>query len=520
MRLADTEMKFFGLRNIIIIVAVFVFFFLIIMKVTTVRIPGDKIGIQVDKWGKSKAPGRILAEKSQVGVQRKVWKPGLYFFKRNPFKTKIELHDWTKIGGVKYKFDEGRKVRVKNKDFIPEIGVLKSQDGKELPEGKLLAEEGEKGIRRKILTPGTYAINPHEFDVERHPAIRIKAGYVGVVEALTGDKMPPGQLLAKKGQKGVREDVLLPGTYFINPYEYRIVPFEIRMQLTSFSKAGMADAGFEDQKEATASNQIDFPSNDAFDITMEMSNLWHVPPEEAPIVYVTIGTLKDAYDKIVIPQARSVSRIEGSKYSGKDFITERREDFQKQFARVYAERLAERNIICDEVLVRAIIPPVQLAEPIKAKQVAVEEKLHKIQEEKAELARQELENVNATAQAQIERIGAEIDKEIAQINAERDKLVAGIDLQTANIIAQIKELKGQALADAEKLRKTGEAYRYEKIIESFGNVGAFINYQLAPTTGRNIHVVILPVGQMPDGSFQTPKLQDILKLQGQPSGKE
>jgi len=292
------------------------------------------------------------------------------------------------------------------------------------------------------------------------------------------------------------------------------------MQLTSFSKAGMADAGFEDQKEAAASNQIDFPSNDAFQITMEMSNLWHVPPEEAPIVYVTIGTLKDVYDKIVIPQARSVSRIEGSKYSGKDFITERREDFQKQFARVYAERLAERNIICDEVLVRAIIPPVQLAEPIKAKQVAVEEKLHKIQEEKAELARQELENVNATAQAQIERIGAEIDKEIAQINAERDKLVAGIDLQTANIIAQIKELKGQALADAEKLRKTGEAYRYEKIIESFGNVGAFINYQLAPTTGRNIHVVILPVGQMPDGSFQTPKLQDILKLQGQPSGKE
>ena len=487
----------------IFIISIFLFLFVIVMMITTVRVPGDKIGVQIDKWGKEKSPGRILAEKGEVGVQREVWLPGLYFFSRNPFKTQIELHSWTKIGGAK----------PDKRDFIPQIGVLIAKDGRSLPPGKILADKEEKGVRRKTLKPGMYAINPEEFDVERHPAVRIRAGYVGVVEALTGEEMPADQMLAKEGQKGVQEYVLLPGTYFINPHEYRIIPFEVRMQLTSFTMAGSVDAGFEDQKEATASNQIDFPSNDAFNITMEMSNLWHVPPELAPIVYVTIGTLKDVYDKIVIPQARSVSRIEGSKYSGKDFITERREEFQKQFAKVYAEHLAEKNIICDEVHVRAIIPPAQLAQPIKAKQVSVEERLQKIQEEKAELARQELENVKATAQAQIERIGAEIDKEIAEINAERDKLVAGIDLQTASIIAQIKEIKGKAIADADKLRKTGEAYRYAKIIESFGSVEAFINYQLAPTIGQNIKVVILPISQTDEGSFQSPKLQDILQLQ-------
>ena len=47
--------------------------------------------------------------------------------------------------------------------------------------------------------------------------------YVGpdqmaVITAKTGDALPPGQILAKKGQQGIQEDVLGEGRHFLNPW--------------------------------------------------------------------------------------------------------------------------------------------------------------------------------------------------------------------------------------------------------------------------------------------------------------
>lgn len=49
--------------------------------------------------------------------------------------------------------------------------------------------------------------------------------YVGpdqmaVITAKTGDALPTGQILAQKGQRGIREDVLGEGRHFLNPWLY------------------------------------------------------------------------------------------------------------------------------------------------------------------------------------------------------------------------------------------------------------------------------------------------------------
>jgi len=55
--------------------------------------------------------------------------------------------------------------------------------------------------------------------------------YVGpnemaVITAKNGEPLPPGQILAKHGQRGVQEDVLGEGRHFLNPiaYDHNIVP--------------------------------------------------------------------------------------------------------------------------------------------------------------------------------------------------------------------------------------------------------------------------------------------------------
>src|SRR5258708_749272 len=46
----------------------------------------------------------------------------------------------------------------------------------------------------------------------------VPPGKVLVVISKTGQDLPPGQLLAKPGQKGIQEDVLGEGRHFVTPF--------------------------------------------------------------------------------------------------------------------------------------------------------------------------------------------------------------------------------------------------------------------------------------------------------------
>lgn len=77
-----------------------------------------------------------------------------------------------------------------------------------------------KGIQAKILPEGWHFLNPLYYDVEIHPAQTIEKNTVGVVFAKDGEliKNIEETILSKKGERGVQESVLDPGTYRFNPY--------------------------------------------------------------------------------------------------------------------------------------------------------------------------------------------------------------------------------------------------------------------------------------------------------------
>ena len=41
-----------------------------------------------------------------------------------------------------------------------------------------------------------------------------------ITAKMVGSELPPGQILAKKGQRGIQEDVLGEGRHFLNPWLY------------------------------------------------------------------------------------------------------------------------------------------------------------------------------------------------------------------------------------------------------------------------------------------------------------
>ena len=165
----------------------------------------DQMAIVTSKDGRELPSGQILADPGQKGILREPLGEGRHFL--NPI-----ANDWKIVPVV----------------IIPagKVGIVTAKDGKSLPPGEFLADEDQKGIWKNVLGPGKYRLNPEGYDVTLADAVNIPIGYVGVVTSLSGKKAPDGQF-AGPGEKGVRKDILQPGLYYINPNAYKIDVLEI-----------------------------------------------------------------------------------------------------------------------------------------------------------------------------------------------------------------------------------------------------------------------------------------------------
>ena len=183
-----------------------------------VYVPAGEMAIVTAKTGRPLPPGRILAEPGEKGVQRVPLAEGRHFL--NPINN-----DW----------------RIVRATTIPagSVGIVTSKTGKELAAGEILApDEDSKGVWRRVLGPGTYRLNPEGYDIAVVSAINIPIGYAGVVTSLAGKPAPKGQF-AGPGEKGVREKILQPGLYYVNPRAYQVDVVEVGMnQVSIVGKSG------------------------------------------------------------------------------------------------------------------------------------------------------------------------------------------------------------------------------------------------------------------------------------------
>ncbi len=102
------------------------------------------------------------------------------------------------------------------------MAVVTAKTGRNLEPGQILARPGQKGVREDVLGEGRHFLNPVLFDVEIIPLVPISVGKIGIVTAKVGAELPAGEFLAAPGQKGIWRRVLGPGKYRLNPYGYMI----------------------------------------------------------------------------------------------------------------------------------------------------------------------------------------------------------------------------------------------------------------------------------------------------------
>jgi uncharacterized membrane protein YqiK len=114
-----------------------------------------------------------------------------------------------------------------------EVGILtKNMFGRKMPEGQIIAHQGEIGVQARTLMPGLYWKLPIVWSFSKVPVVTIDTESIGLVESIDGEPLPKGRVLGDEvecnqfqdahmfldnhGRKGPQVGILRPGTYRIN----------------------------------------------------------------------------------------------------------------------------------------------------------------------------------------------------------------------------------------------------------------------------------------------------------------
>src|ERR1051325_2271681 len=240
----------------------------VVQKCPLIEIGADERGVIEGVDGEPMPPGRIFATDRAQNAHNNFQDP-IAFIKQGGVKG-IQMR--TLPPGLwpihPYLF----RISVTKTTVIPQgkIGVVTAADGAQLDAGRLLgkaidnhrnyqdaeqfiANGGQKGPQVDILTPGTYRILTNSVDIANNNQVKnglftvrlydatvISENQIGLVEALDGSPLDPRDYVAtpveghdnfqdghefigRGGQRGPQKDILLPGTYYINPLLFKVI---------------------------------------------------------------------------------------------------------------------------------------------------------------------------------------------------------------------------------------------------------------------------------------------------------
>lgn len=490
-----------------------------------VIVPEDRIGLvtkQFVLFGKQELPeGRIIATNGEAGFQAQTLPPGVYFGKWM-WQYSISFQPFIVIPTGK-------------------IGLVLAKDGKELETGNILGRKvdcdsfqdaeaflrngGRKGRQTAIIAPGSYRINTLLFDVELTDMTNIPDNAVGIVTTLEGMPLQDGQIagkiidghnkfqdadlfLEKGGYKGLQEQVILAGSYFLNPWfaklemvrmteipighvgvvisyvgddgkdlsgvefkhgnivargykgvwaeplgpgKYPINPYIMKVELvpTTNLVLNWASARSESHQLDKNLSTITVRSKDGFPFNLDVSQIIHIPTTEAPKVIARFGNMTNLVSQVLEPTIGNYFRNSAQDSDVIAFLGTRKE--RQQSAKEHIGLVLDQyNVFGVDTLIGDIVPPESLMKTLTDRKLAEEQKITYETEKKAQETRQTLEKETAIAEMQKEIVKADQGVLIAE-------RIADASVKKATGDANSVRLQATAEADRLKLLASGEA---------------------------------------------------------------
>ena len=229
---------------------------------------------------------------------------------------------------------------------------------------------------------------------------------------------------------------------------------------------------------------------------------FNISADSAPRLTHEVGDMEDILKKLILPSVSGFARIEGSKKSATEFIVgESRQIFQNQLEEFLRKACNVWGISINSVLIRDILPPQEIAEIIRNRELAEQEaKKFRQQIEQAKSA-SALEEQRMLALRRKNKVQAETAKITAEIQAKQENLQRVIasktDLEAASIQYQSAQAAAQAklvLAEAERkviaARNESEVQILKRNVQAYGGGEAYVRGLLYEKLGPKIQSIL------------------------------
>jgi uncharacterized membrane protein YqiK len=245
-------------------------------------------------------------------------------------------------------------------------------------------------------------------------------------------------------------------------------------------------------------------SADGFRFNLDVSQIIHIPRNDAPKVIARFGGMSALVTQVLEPTIGNYFRNAAQGSDIIDFLRNRSVR-QGEARDAIAAALREYNVGAVDTLIGDIVPPDQIMKTLTDRKIAEQERVTYETQREAQVVRQQLEQATALAATQAKVVDAERQVAIADFNAQAAVKSAGGQAQAKKINAD---------ADATVMRTVGEA-EADKTLAVGGAEAEVVRQKIASMESGNYALVQVAEALAKSGVKLVP---DIVAGGGGPGG--
>lgn len=366
-----------------------------------------------------------------------------------------------------------------------QVGIVTTLDGHPLPQGeiagptvdghenfqngnKFIEQGGFRGLQEQVLLSGTWNINPWFARIESVAMTAIPIGYVGVVISYVGKEhidISGVEFkhgdLVEKGHKGVWAEPLYPGKHPLNTKAVKV-----ELVPTTNIALNWANDRSESHKLDEKLNSIKVRSKDGFSFVLDVAQIIHIGAKEASKVISRFGSMVNLVNQVLEPAVGNYFRNSAQNYTVLDFLSARTER-QKEALTYIREALREYDVEAVDTYIGDIVPPEALMATQTERKIAEEQRKTYEVQEAAQKQRQTLVKEQSLADIQSKLVEQEQNIRMQDYQAQSaikraEGEARSVELKAAGD-ANATQLRAKADGDALRLRGEGEAQAVEAV---------------------------------------------------------
>lgn len=357
--------------------------------------------------------------------------------------------------------------------------TIKGHDNFQKPQ-KFIEAGGYKGLQEEFLQEGSWTLNPWFVRVEQVPLVEILAEQVGVIISSVGkdNESKNDDRLSEEGEKGIQRKPLLPGKYAVNRRIKSVHVVPTNEIILNWSKS-------EEKPELNYDknlNPLQLRSKDGFVFQLELTQTIYIATKNAPTMILKVGAqpidalkpshsnpideneqkvfkssaIRNLVSKVLSPIVESYFQVSAQGYNALDFLHDRGQ-IQRNASDYIKMALESYGVQSIQTLITDIDLPDELEELLRERQILQQQAENYKQQELTEQARQSLIKQQEENKAQVKLVEAQSNLEVATLNAKAK-------LEESKADAQIQQEKDEL--ELKRMREESDMKTEDEKIES------------------------------------------------------